>query len=271
MLLAELRTMRESWDAPSSQEEGTWHSARVKIEGSDLFFWMDKRPQMTYFVQDPIPSGHIAFLVTKGKARFQNILWQPAQAVPVFDTESLTGEIPWQLSADGEFHVDDKDNTKFQLFTGSIECKEVYGNYALQMQYFQGNNAGRSSLFIRSLPGQENTGYEISLQNFPTRKDRETAVGVDAGGFLLSQNARYIRAQDQQWTYLTVQAMDRQIQTWVNGVPVCEIRDPRSIRENAPVDRFFDPFLNPGTIRFTVPKDNGEFQFQRLTVSPILP
>ena len=271
MTLAELRTMRESWDVPTSQEEGTWHSARVKVEGNNLYFWMDKRAPMTYFVPDTIQSGHIAFLVTKGEVRFQNILWQPAHAALVFDMESLTGEIPWQLLEGGDFHGND-NNSGFHLFSGSVESKEVYDNYVIQMQYFQGNNAGRSSLFIRSLPGQENTGYEISLQNFPTRRDREAVRGVDAGGFPRMMDARYVRAQDQQWTSLTVLAMDRQIQTWVNGVPVCEVTDRRNVRENVPtdkIDRTKDPFLQPGTIRFTVPKDNGEFQFRRLTVSPV--
>jgi hypothetical protein len=147
-----------------------------------------------------------------------------------------------------------------------VESEEVFGNYMLQMQYFQGNNSGRGSLFIRALPGQENTGYEISLQNFPSRKDREAAVGVDAGGFLGAQDARYVRAQDHQWTYLTVVAVDRQIQTWVNGVPVCGVTDRRGVRENAAMG----PFLEPGVIRLSVPKENDGFQFRRVIVSPVL-
>jgi hypothetical protein len=63
-------------------------------------------------------------------------------------------------------------------------------------------------------------------------------------------------------------AMDRQIQTWVNGVPVCRIYDKRQ-RENNPIDREKHPFLQPGMIRFAIPKDNDAFQFRRLNVAPI--
>jgi len=139
----------------------------------------------------------------------------------------------------------------------------------LQMQYFQVNNSGQSSLFIRTLPGQENSGYEISLQNAPRYEDRQMMRGLDAGGFPQMKDARYIRAQDQQWTYFTAVAMDRQIQTWVNGVPVCLIHDKRPLRENVPNDRKMRPFLEPGVIRFSVPKENDGFRFRRLNVSPI--
>ena len=262
--LSELRNMRATWDDPMNSEEGTWHSVLVTTEEDTLRVSLDKRSAMSYFDSEiPLRSGHVAFLVTKGKARFQNILWQPNQSVAIFDPDNTTGGIPWRLSENGDFAGN--NDTGFRLFTGSVESKEVFTNYVLQMQYQQGNISGRSSLFVRSLPGQDHTGYEISLQNFPRRKDREADVGADAGGFPKIQDARYVRAQDQRWMYLTVAAVDRQIQTWVNGVPVCEIFERRRIREANPKG----PFLDPGTIRISVPKENDEFQFRLLTVSPI--
>jgi hypothetical protein len=264
---AELRAMRETRDDPDNQEEGTWHSALVKTDGSDIQISIDGRSALTYFVPQPIPSGHIAFLTAKGKARFQNVLWLPHQAIAIFSTENVIGDVPWNIF-DGSDFVG-SDESKYHLFSGSVESKKIYGNYVLQMQYFQGLASGRSSLFLRSLPGRENTGYEISLQNFPRRQDRTTARGVDAGGFLQIKDARYIRTQDQQWTYLTAVVMDRQIQTWINGVPVCEIYDQRKVPEGMPLDRQRHPFLQPGTIRLSVPTDNTGFQFRQLMVSPI--
>jgi hypothetical protein len=264
--LAELRAMREAWDNPHSQEEGAWHSALVKIERSDVQISINKRNSMSYHITQPIAFGHIAFLVTKGKARFQNILWRPSQPITIFDPDNTFGGTPWQVFDGGAFSITDEI---VRLSAGSVESKDVYRNYTLQMQYKQGRIAGQSSLFVHSLPGRADTGYEISLQNFPRRKDREAAVGVDAGGFPLIKNARYIRAEDLQWTYLTVVVMDRQIQTWVNGVPVCEIHEHRSEPDYTPTNRLKDPFLKPGTIRLTVPKNNTEFQFRNLTVAPV--
>ena len=259
--LTELRNMRNTWDDPMSKEEGTWHSVTVKTEENIIQFWMDKRPPISYYVGTPLQTGHIAFLVTKGKARFQNVLWRPNLSVAIFDANNER-ERPWRLSEGGE--MIGNNDAGFSLLVGSVESKEVFANYSLQMQYRQGDHSGKSSLRVRSLPERENTGYEISLQNTPTRYDRETVRGVDAGGFLQAMDARYIRVRDQQWTYFTMVAMDRQIQTWVNGVPVCAIYDRRGIK-----DALSAPFLNPGTIRLSVPTENDQFQFRRLAVSPM--
>jgi len=262
---AALRSMREMLDNPENEADEVWHSVIVTCEGNDIQFWMDNRSPMTYFDPKPLLSGHIAFLVAKGKARFQNILWQPGRAISIFDAEH-EGETPWRMSQGAEFDGN-SGNAGFSLAKGAVESKEFYKNFVLQMRYRQGMISGRSSLFVRSLPGQENTGYEISLQNFPKRKDRESVVGVDAGAFRQIKDARYVRAQDQQWTYLTVAAVDRQLQTWVNGVPVCEITDQRKVQENSLVG----PFLRPGPIRLSVPPENTLFEFQHLTMSPIPP
>ena len=265
--LAELRATRETWDNPTSQEEGSWHFANVSVGRHDIHFWLDRRLAGTYFESTPLPPGHIGFLVTKGAVRIQNLLWRPNQPDDIFDTDDFRGGNPWQPSEGGDYHVGIDATTRtrsFRLIAGSLESRAVYTNYMMQVQYRQGNNSGRSSLFVRSLPGQERTGYEISLQNFPRRVDRETDRGVDAGGFLGIQDARYIRVQDQEWNYLTAVVMGRQIQTWVNGVPVSKIKDRRTI--STPTG----PFLGPGTIRFSVPRDNTEFQFRRLMVTPAL-
>jgi len=261
--LPQLRAMRETWDDPTNEEAGSWHSIRVRIEEGTIQVWLDRRSANTYFNPNPISVGHVAFLVAKGEARFRNIIWQPRQTVAIFDTED-SSDLPWLISEDLEIIGD--NTAGFRLLSGSVESTDVFGNFVLQMEYFQGSISGNSSLFVRALPGQKNTGYEVSLQNFPRRRDRESAVGVDAGSFRHIRDARYVRAQDMQWTYLTVAVMDRQLATWVNGVPVSEIEDLRTrVTETG-------PFLTPGTIRLTVPEGNTSFQFRRLTVSsPVAP
>ena len=259
-----LPELRAKWDRQSDtvkDGEGTWHSARVRIEKETIQVEID-RQSTTYFDTKPIVAGHIAFLVAKGQARFYNIIWQPAQTVAIFDTEDGR-ETPWRPSNGAGLSGDNASG--FRSLGGSVESQAVFGNYVLQMQYFQGNYSGNSSLFVRGLPEQKNSGYEISLQNFPTRLDRETAWGVDAGAFRQRKEARYIRAQDMQWTYLTVAVMDRQLMTWVNGVPVCEMEDKRTL----PLPPDTGPYLQPGTIRLTVPENNSLFQFRQLVISPV--
>ena len=259
--LPQLRTMRGMWDNPASEEE-TWHSVRIRIEEGNIQVWLDRRSVDTYFVTQPLTSGHIAFLVAKGQARFRNIIWQPQQSISIFDAEGRS-DLPWHHSEEMGLMGDNASG--FRLLGGNVESKDVFGNYVLQMQYYQGINSGCGSLFVRALPRQENTGYEISLQNFPRLQDRMSVVGVDAGAFRQRKDARYVRAQDLQWTHLTVAVMDRQLTTWINGVQVSEIEDRRTV----PLPPGTGPFLAPGTIRLSVPEENTLFQFRRITVSPV--
>jgi len=231
---------------------------------------LDTRTATPYFIEEPLPPGHVGFLVTRGQVRIQHVLWRPSQPNAIFDVDSATSAAsapPWRRFEGSNLDVvtdPQGGHNVFRLHAGSVESREVYTNYVLQMQYRQGHTSGRSSLFVRSLPGRQHTGYEISLQNFPRRQDRETDRGVDAGGFLGIKDARYIRVQDQEWNHLTAVVMGRQMKTWVNGVPVCYIEDRRTI--STPTG----PFLGPGTIRFSVPPENTDFQFRHLTVAPVL-
>ena len=259
--LTDLRGMREKWDDPANKEEGTWHSIRVRIEEGSVQVGMDGRSVITFFDPKPISTGHIAFLVAKGQARFCNVIWLPRQTITLFDPEGKTS-VPWTTSDEEGFLGNNADG--FRLMSGHVESTDVFGNFVLQMQYYHGTYSGSGSLFVRGLPRQDNTGYEISLQNFPKRQDRESTVGADAGSFRQRKDARYVRAQDMQWTYLTVAVMDRQLSTWVNGVPVCEIAD----RRTSPFPPGTGPYLQPGTIRLSVPKNNTSFQFRGLTLSP---
>jgi hypothetical protein len=258
--LEELHEMR---DNAADKEEGAWRSIKAVIDGNNCHFWIDNYPK-TYIIPKPLRSGHVGFLVTRGKVQFQNILWQPNQTVPIFDTETMSGDL-WRLSPETNFSGDHA--TGFRLSGGNVESLDTYRDYVLQMGYRQGMESGRSSLFLRALQNQDNTGYEISLQNFPQRKDRETARGVDAGSFRGLKDARYVRPQDMQWIYLTVAVMDRQMQTWIDGVPVCEIEDKNPI--NPKEDSSRGPFLKPGVIRLSVPQDNRSFQFRQLLVAPV--
>jgi len=132
-----LREMRELWDDPRNENEGTWHSVIVKFAKNEYQVWFDKRPPETYFDYNPIASGHIAFLVAKGKVRFRDILWQPNQSVSLFDTQ-FTNELPWRLSEGTEFSKHEEDI--FSLRGGSVESKGLFTNFMLQMEYFQGVN-----------------------------------------------------------------------------------------------------------------------------------
>jgi hypothetical protein len=151
---------------------------------------------------------------------------------------------------------------------GVVETKESYDNFILQLEYNIIFSSSRTGLFFRSVPREEQTGYEISIQNFPQRRDREQTVGVDVGSFRGQKNARYIRPEDHAWNYLTLVAVDRHFQTWVNGIPVCEMSDKRPLNQENPKA---GPFLLPGTIQLLTPEGGSNVQFRNIRIMPIRP
>jgi hypothetical protein len=143
---------------------------------------------------------------------------------------------------------------------GVEETKETFDNFVLQLEYNMTYSSGRSGVFLRSTPREDQTGCEVSIQNFPTKEDRQSTVGVDVGSFRNNKNGRYLRPDDQKWNYLTVIAIDRHFQTWVNGVPVCEW--------TVPADK---PSTTSGTIQLLAPTDQTNVHFRNIRVTPILP
>jgi len=143
---------------------------------------------------------------------------------------------------------------------GVTETVKTFDNFVLQLEYRMTFSSGRSGLFFRSTAREDRTGYEISIQNFPTKEDRASTIGVDVGAFRDIKNGRYLRPNEQGWNYLAIVAVDRQFQTWVNGVPVCEW--------SVPADQ---PLTVSGTLQLLAPTKETNIQFRNIRVTPIQP
>ncbi|MDR3233596.1 MAG: DUF1080 domain-containing protein [Planctomycetaceae bacterium] len=250
---------------PSRQDGGEWRSVTVQVDNSQLQFWIDRQNPVTYIDAKPIRYGHIGFLVAKGRASFRNILWKPSAPIRLFDADNDLQKTWRPLPKELQFADSAAEPGHYRMSGGPgvVETLETFGNFVLQLEYYSGITSSRSGLFVRSRPGEAETGYEVSLQNFPTRQDRESSVGVDAGSFRGIKDARYVRATDGIWNYLTLSVTDRHCQTWINGVPVCEITDNRRKKEHSTAG----PFLEPGTLQFFAPQAGTSVQFRNLKIS----
>ncbi|GHT22551.1 hypothetical protein FACS189419_05270 [Planctomycetales bacterium] len=246
-------------------DEKEWRSVVLQMDATHLQVWIDRQSPTNYVDTHPIFSGHIGFLVAKGEARFRNVFWQPAAPVTLFDPENNPKKT-WK-SLQPEIKLTYSPETGIYRLSGGsgvVESLETFDNFVLQFEYFSAITSAANSLFIRSLPGIPQSGYEISLQNFPTKRDREQNVGTDAGAFRRIQDARYVRALDQNWNFVTVLASGRHFQTWVNGVPVCEITDKRSVK----ADWSKSPFLEPGTFQLFCGQSAASLQLRNIKIEP---
>ncbi|MDR2755359.1 MAG: DUF1080 domain-containing protein [Planctomycetaceae bacterium] len=243
-----------------------WHRLKAQFETGRLQITVDQNEPIALFDVKPLGYGYIGLLVTKGKVRFRNMYWLPGSSIPIFD--AINPEKYWRYHGDA-IQLSMTHDLAMQLNGGPgvIETKDSFDNFILQLEYNIIFSSARTGLFLRSIPREEQTGYEISIQNFPKRQDREQTVGVDAGAFRGKKNARYIRPEDHLWNYLTVVAVDRHFQTWVNGIPVCEMSDKRPLNTENP--KTGSSFLPAGTIQLLAPYADTNVQFRNIRIMPI--
>lgn len=241
-----------------------WRSMRVMFDGTRLDIRVDSTEAYSFYEMQPLGHGYVGLLVAKGDVRFRNMHWKPGSSLPIFD--GITPEMHWRYKADG-IQVTTTRDLALQLNNGPgvIESKDHFDDFILQLEYNIAYTSSRTALFFRSTPSADKSGYEVSIQNFPTREDRDKFLGVDVGSFRNRKSGRYVRPEDQKWNYLTLVAIDRHFQTWVNGIPACETSDRRSIAE-ASAD---GPFLGAGPLQLMAPDTGTEVQFRNLRVTPI--
>jgi len=236
-----------------------WRKATAQFDGTMLRVVIDKDEAVTLVEAKPPGCGYLGILVTKGTAKFRNLIWTPGSSISLFDGVDSTAE--WRHREAVKWAPTSAAFT-LQLSGGPgvVETTRTFDNFVLQFEYNITHSFGRSGLFFRSTPREEQTGYEVAIQNMPTKEDRAGTVGVDVGSFRSAKQGRFLRTSDQQWNYLTVLAVDRHFQTWVNGVPVCEW--------TVPADR---PLITSGTLQFLAPTDATNVQFRNIRYTPIQP
>ncbi len=248
----------------------TWTRFQARFEGTRLQVTVNQNPPIIFVDPAPLGYGYIGLLVVKGDVRFRNVFWKPGACLSLID--AVHPEKFWRQPNDAQsdaVKLKPAMNGAMQLSGGPgvVESVGTYGNFVLQFEYNIAFNSGRSGLFFRSTPGLSQSGYEISLQNFPTRADRDAIAGVDAGSFRLIRNGRYVRPQDQTWNHITLLAVDRRFQTWINGIPVAERYDTRPA--SAPSES--GPFLSPGTLQLLAPTAETNIDFRNIRIMPVAP
>ncbi|MDR0337042.1 MAG: DUF1080 domain-containing protein [Planctomycetaceae bacterium] len=251
-----------------------WHRLKAQFEVGRLHVTVDQHEPIALFDTKPLGYGYVGLLVTKGKVRFRNMYWLPGSSMPIFDP--IDPEKHWRYRGD-VVQLKATRDLAMQLSGGPgvIETKDFFNNFVLQLEYNITFSSARTGLFLRSIPREEQTGYEISIQNFPKRQDRDQMIGVDVGAFRGRKNARYIRPEDHIWNYLTVVAVDRHFQTWVNGISVCEMSDQnqpsKTTEKNASSPTQTNPFRSSGTIQLLAPQAGTDIQFRNIRIMPIRP
>jgi hypothetical protein len=268
---------------PEYEQNEVWHRVIIGCEGGALSCTIDRQLPTTLVDSSPIGRGYIGLLVTRGKTRFRNIMWRPRTSVLLFD--GIDFDASWRYKRETVTVTTNRMTLQLRGGPGVIESLESFSDFMLQFEYRIANISGKAGLFFRANPRVEKSGYEISLQNFPTRKDRDDFFAIDAGSFVGRKSGRYVGAEDMQWNYFTLTAVDRQFQTWINGILVCEMTDksknPKMItvvntKETVDGKEILDymlpqkdEFHKNGTIQFYAPTDSSNIDIRNIRITKI--
>ena len=165
------------------------------------------------------------------KVEFRNIYLKPLGQKAIFNGKDLSGwkvleghKSVYSVTKAGELNVKDGN--------GSIQTKEQWVDYCLQLDIISNGKHLNSGVFFRGLPGQFWTGYESQIRNHWNGDDRTKLVDFGTGGLYGHQTARRVVPSDHQWFSKTVVANGRHMAVWVNGFQVSDWSDPRPIAES---------------------------------------
>ncbi|MDR1925586.1 MAG: DUF1080 domain-containing protein [Planctomycetaceae bacterium] len=278
----------ESLNNKKNKTKKIWRTARIQGDGNTFTCTIDQHLPVVFTDPMPIGRGYVGLLVTKGKVSFRNIIWQPNSMNSLFDGIEL--DSTWRCNQSNlTMSVGNDYAIQLRGGTGVAESVIEHDDFVLQCEYRINTTSGKLGLFFRSNLKKDKSGYEISLQNFPTRVDRDEIFGVDAGSFANRKSARYVGASDLKWNFLTLVAVDRHFQTWINGIPVCELTDKsplpkkiqttnnQNVNENDKNKDNPDEYMIPtnseyhrkGTLQFHIPISNSSIDIRQIRISKI--
>ncbi|MDR2116249.1 MAG: DUF1080 domain-containing protein [Planctomycetaceae bacterium] len=203
--------------------------------------------------------------ITLDSGEFRNIKIQFQGMKPIFDGKTLDG---WILRTQANAKVNTKieakvDNGVIRLTggSGSIETKEQYGDFILQLEY-KTDKPVNSGVFFRCVPEELMNGYECQIFNNPPASDYKKFIGTDTGGIFRRQVGRNVAPKDGQWNYLTIFARGAQISTWVNGIQTADWVDDRDPDPNPRKGRRTEP----GTIQFQGHDAGTDIMFRNIRI-----
>jgi hypothetical protein len=195
--------------------------------------------------------------VALDSGQFRNIKIQPQGMKSIFDGNTLNG---WTIKAKANAKV---ENGAIRLTggSGSIESKDQYGDFILQLEY-KTDKPVNSGVFFRCLPGELMNGYECQIFNNPPKEDYKKFIGTDTGGIFRRQVGRNVNPQDGQWNYLTIFARGTQISTWVNGIQTADWTEERAPDPNPRKGRRTEA----GTIQFQGHDSETDILFRNIRI-----
>ena len=212
-------------------ETDTWRTFEATVAGSKVVIKLDGKEVLSYDDPKPSPRGYIGLQLNSGKCEFKNIKLQPLGLKSIFNGQDLTG---WKEPAGSlsKFTVTKDGELNVKNGKGTLESDAQFGDFILQLECISHAKNLNSGIFLRSIPGEINNGYESQIHNGFKDGDRSQPLDCGTGGIYRRINARRVIPNDEEWFHKTVVADGPHISVWVNGYQVTDWTDTRKPDKN---------------------------------------
>lgn len=214
---------------------GDWKTFRVIAEGRHFQVFLDGEQVLDFMdeTENFQPSGLIGLQRNAGAVSFRNLRLRPLGMTDLFNGEDLSG---WRIVPGSLSHFTVEEGTIHATNgAGFLETENTYGNFIFQSDSQTHAAELNSGYFFRAMPGTEESpsnGYEAQIHNGTTDGDRHRPNNAGTGAIFRRVDARYVVANDNEWSTMTLIANGPQIAVWVNGYQVVDWEDTRKPDEN---------------------------------------
>ncbi len=212
-------------------ETAGWRTFEATVDGPKVVIKLDGQQVLSYDDPNPAPRGYIGLQLNSGKCEFKNIKLQPLGLASIFNGKDLAG---WKEPAGSlsKFTVTKEGELNVKNGKGTLESDAQFGDFVLQLECISHAKNLNSGIFLRSIPGEINNGYESQIHNGFKDGDRAQPLDCGTGGIYRRINARRVIPNDEEWFHKTVIADGPHLSVWVNGYQVTDWTDTRAPDKN---------------------------------------
>jgi hypothetical protein len=250
-------------------DAGEWQSVEITADGKQLTVQIDGRPVLDFTDPRPLGRGFIGLQFNQGPIEFRNVKLKPLGLTSIFNGEDLAG---WTLHEQfrdkpnqSEVEVTEQGELRMINGPGALETEGQWKDLVMQLDVFVAGDELNSGVFFRSLPGEDWMGYESQIHNGRVSDESDEPNNCGTGGIWKRQDARKIVANDHEWFTKTINAVDKHIAVWVDGIQVTDFTDRRDPGANAR-EGLYD---KPGTIQLQGHDPTTDLRFRDLRAGEV--
>lgn len=213
---------------PSPDEQ--WNTTEIHAEGPSIVVRVNGQ-EVVNGQDEAFTHGRIGLQMhdNNSTVRFRKVWIRPLGLKSLYNGKDFTG---WKvrIPKDRKVEIKVEDGAiRIQGGPGYVESQEDYGDFHARFRIKtlpKDNSSSNSGIFIRGprFPGDDYVGWPEGLEAQVFNQNGDFITG----GWYHFMKASGVYAQDEEWFWMDINAVENRYQSWVNGMPAATWVDPEN-------------------------------------------